>query len=169
MRARELSKNAQLAKVKPSDLAALDKLHDKTTWIYASLPDANALVRRAAEKLVHGFSFRLMTAYDLVMDFLVDDMNVKHSAVQPDMLFLLAGYSDPPNRQLANLLRYTMLERRRVGKSTWILTPSRPPTMTKIWGAETTEIIMSIIDGYSDVFQILKVKEGSPLPWSMPQ
>lgn len=98
------------------------------------------------ERIAEAGTYSVMGAYDLVIDFLNPRVERKHKAVEPDRLYLMAGYNDPPNRQLGNLVAYTMTERKKRKKPTWMFTPVDSDSMMRVWGSSVSVVVQNLVD-----------------------
>lgn len=145
-RKKELKICPKLDGVEPSRVDKLDPKLDDSMWVVSSnLKQSQRLIRRGIELLPNAATWMVKSAYDLVLDFLEDSRAKKHEAVNPQYLYLLAGYGDPPNRQLGNLVAYTLKERHERRLVTWLFTPVGVDSIDKVWGREITPLVMQML------------------------
>jgi len=68
-------------------------------------------------------SWLTIDAYRLIEIFLGEDREFQnqHAAIDPDLLILLLGFADPPNRYLPELLLQTLSRRELIRRPTWVI------------------------------------------------
>jgi len=70
-----------------------------------------------------GKDWLTMDAYRLIEIFLGEDREYQnqHAAIDPDLLILLLGFADPPNKYLPELLLQTLSRRELIRRPTWVV------------------------------------------------
>ena len=70
-----------------------------------------------------GKTWLTMDAYRLIEIFLGEDKEFQnqHAAIDPDLLILLLGFADPPNKYLPELLLQTLSRRELLRSPTWVI------------------------------------------------
>jgi len=68
-------------------------------------------------------SWLTMDAYRLIEIFLGEDREYQnqHAAIDPDLLILLLGFADPPNKYLPELLLQTLSRRELLRRPVWVI------------------------------------------------
>jgi len=137
----ELFKNLSLDFIVATEDKVLDGRNGENLWITSSLDDAMRYIKRSIELLPWGFTSHICTAHDLVMDYLSTDGALRFRSLYYTNLYLLAGYTDIPNRQLENIFTHVVETRRIKGKRTWVFTPGLENIMNGIWGSSISKIL----------------------------
>jgi len=104
-------KSSNLQNARPFDLVLegpLDSLRPHISSVLLGMSERND-------------SFLIIDAYRLIEIFLSLDptLETSHSAVDVDLLIVLLGFADPPNRYLPELLMQTYTRRNMLQKPTW--------------------------------------------------
>jgi len=70
-----------------------------------------------------GKTWLTMDAYRLIEIFLGEDREYQnqHAAIDPDLLILLLGFADPPNKYLPELLLQALSRRELIHRPTWVV------------------------------------------------
>lgn len=108
----------------PVDRSKLMDLQDKNLILTGPL---EILRRHVASVLLgmasEGESWVTMDAYRLIEIFLDQDQEFSHvsAATGKDLLILLLGFGDPPNKYLPELILQAVNRRELIGKPTWII------------------------------------------------
>jgi len=139
--------------------------NNNSLFIEVDLASTNGIIKMAAKEIHPSLSIRVMNAYDLIRDYLADDEKQVHSAVREGFLFLLAGYADMVNRKLSEVFKYTLLERARLKKPTWVFIPVPLENMGVVWGVQVHAIVQALCPKEPNrLIQMLNNKFNLPIP-----